>query len=152
MKSKLFGPNAFLVLFTVVSGFAEISGAMDKKEMTLGKEKLSVEIAQSEEEQEKGLMNRKVLPDGKGMLFIFKEEKPLHFWMKGTLIPLSIGYFSKDKILLETLDMEPASPMDQSPIIYSSKSPAMYALEVPKGWFKRKKIKLGNKFVLHERN
>ncbi len=120
--------------------------SFEHKTLVIGKNKLNVELAESPDQQEKGLMFRKKLSDDQGMLFIFTDEKLTSFWMKNTLVPLSIGYFDKDKTLLEILDMEPASPIDNSPPLYSNKKPAKFALEVPKGWFQRKKIKVGDKF------
>lgn len=108
----------------------------------LGKHTIEVEIADSLARQRQGLMNRDSLPEGKGMLFIYKYEDYLTFWMKNTLIPLSIAFFNEDKELLEILDMEvePLLILDSKRKRYRSKSKAKYALEVPKGWFRKKGI------------
>jgi hypothetical protein len=55
---------------------------------------LQVEIARTEKERARGLMRRRSLPDGKGMLFVFERDQILSFWMKDTLIPLSIAFIS----------------------------------------------------------
>ncbi len=84
------------------------------------------------------------------MLFMFMGEQYLSFWMKNTLIPLSIGYFDKNKKLIEVKDMEPVlGPVrdDQLPN-YPSSKPAMFAIEVPKGWFAKKKIKPNDTFTV----
>lgn len=120
----------------------------EAKIIFVGKQKIDVEIAQTKGEQEKGLMFREKLEAEKGMLFIFADERVAHFWMKNTLIPLSIGFFDNNKKLFQIIDMEPASPMDNSPPVFDSKKPARYALEVNKGWFKKKKISLGAKLGL----
>ena len=81
------------------------------------------------------------------MLFIFPDEQPRSFWMKNTFVPLSIGYFNAKKELIDMIDMEPAqSEMQNQFPTYASKGPAQYALEVPKGWFLKNKIKIGQKF------
>ena len=121
---------------------------LEKRSLTIGTQKLEVEIADNNEKRSHGLMFRKELKDGKGMIFIFENEQPLNFWMKNTLIPLSIGYFDKDKKLVDILDMQPASPMDVQPLTYPSTRPAKYALEVPLGWYAKHKIKPGTKFTL----
>lgn len=118
-----------------------------KKQIKIGSHKIIVEIAETEEQRSQGLMFRKELSSGSGMLFIFEEERPRSFWMKNTFVPLSIGYFDKNRKLLETYDMEPVvSEMDINPKVYPSKKKAQYALEVPMGWFKKNKIKIGTKF------
>jgi uncharacterized protein len=114
--------------------------------MQLGRETLDVEIANSPAERAKGLMGRKSLPEGSGMLFVFSKPQRLSFWMKNTLIPLSIGFFDEEKRLFQVIDM--ATPENGKLALYVSKAPAMYALEVPQGWFDRHGIGLGTKFVL----
>lgn len=137
--------NFFIAVILLFS----ISGqAFEKKTIFIGSKKLIVEVAETEAEMEQGLMYRKSLADGYGMLFIFDSERILSFWMKNTLIPLTIGFFDSNKKLLETIDMEPASPMDMTPKVYESSKPAKYAVEVPQGWFKKSKIKNGDKLKI----
>jgi uncharacterized membrane protein (UPF0127 family) len=97
---------------------------------------LEVEIARTETERAQGLMYRKSLDDGKGMLFIFEKDEILSFWMKNTLIPLSVAFIASDGRILEIRHMEPESLIP----VRSSRS-ARYALEVPRGWFERMGIK-----------
>jgi uncharacterized membrane protein (UPF0127 family) len=112
----------------------------------LGAKTLSVELADNHERQEQGLMFREKLSADGGMLFIFSAEEPLAFWMKNTVIPLSIGYFDHDKKLVRIIEMEPAIAGEKNPKSYPSGAPAMYALEMSKGWFARNKIAIGAKF------
>lgn len=105
------------------------------------KSSLSIEIADTEPEREKGLMFRYSLPADNGMLFVFNNERKLSFWMKNTFIPLDIAYISAEGIINEIYRME---PLDYS-IIYPSNKPAKYALEVNAGWFKKNGIKPGMK-------
>lgn len=116
--------------------------------LTLGNAQLEVEIADTESARNQGLMNRESLEENQGMLFIYPEPQILSFWMKNTLIPLSIGFFSKAKVLVQIEDMDP--PTSSNLRLYKSTKKAMYALEVPQGWFKRNKISLGEKFVLQD--
>lgn len=117
-------------------------------QIRIGKEILDVEIADTQESRAIGLMGRKTLPEGKGMLFVYDKAQRLAFWMKNTWIPLSIGFFDDQKILIKTLDMDP--PVGDHLIRYRSTAPARYALEVPQGWFERHKILVGNKFSFLE--
>src|SRR4051812_16345138 len=65
-----------------------------KAALTLGSAHLNVEIADTEDRRERGLMGRTSLKDSEGMIFIFDMATQQGFWMKDTLIPLSIGFFS----------------------------------------------------------
>jgi uncharacterized membrane protein (UPF0127 family) len=114
----------------------------------LASQRLTVEVAETREGRERGLMDRTVLPEGTGMLFIFDNEETLTFWMKDTLIPLAIGYFDKNKKLIDIQEMVPASPAQLEPVLYPSLHPAKYALEVPKGWFSRHKVATGAQLKL----
>lgn len=115
---------------------------------------IDVELAKTLEEQRHGLMYRKdKLGDSKGMLFIYKEERPLTFWMKNTFIPLSIAFFDKNRILINTEDMKPVSSIMETNIdISRSLQPAMFALEMDQGWFKKHKIVSGQKFDFEKDN
>ncbi len=109
---------------------------------------LKVEMATTYEQRAQGLMNRKTLAEGEGMLFVFDPPEVLSFWMKNTLIPLSIGFFRANKLLIDTQDMEPSNGPVREEFLprYTSSEPAMFAIEVPKGWFQKKKIKADSKF------
>jgi uncharacterized membrane protein (UPF0127 family) len=97
------------------------------------------EIARTDDQRERGLMWRQSLADGEGMLFVFEWDRILSFWMKNTLIPLSIAYIAYDGRILEIHDMEPRNLRP----VRSGRS-ARYALEVPQGWFARVGIKAGD--------
>ncbi len=108
-----------------------------------------VEVADRPEKQSRGLMYRDQLAEGRGMLFVFPYAREQKFWMKNTFIPLSIAYFDKNKILLNIIDMAPSKSLAQEDFpTYDSKGMAQFALEVPKGWFKKNGIKSGDKFEI----
>jgi uncharacterized membrane protein (UPF0127 family) len=100
---------------------------------------MEVELARTDQERTQGLMHRKSLEDGKGMLFIFDRDQIMSFWMKNTLIPLSIAFIASDGRILEIKDMEPLILS----AVQSSRS-ERYALEVPQGWFSRAGINIGD--------
>lgn len=110
----------------------------------LGDTSLDVEIADTEEKREKGLMEREELSEKSGMLFVYNTEKPLYFWMKNTKLPLSIAFFDKEKVLRQIEDMPP--PYSEKTL--RSKEPSRYALEVQRGWFERNNIRPGMKFTI----
>jgi uncharacterized membrane protein (UPF0127 family) len=106
---------------------------------------MTVELARTDAERTQGLMHRKTLADGAGMLFIFDRDQILSFWMKNTLIPLSVAFISKEGRILEIRDME---ALDETSV-RSSRS-ARYALEAPQGWFDRVGIKTGDILIPDE--
>lgn len=104
---------------------------------------LKTEIACSEKEKEYGLMNRKNLIVDTGMLFIFDKNQILSFWMKNTLIDLSIAYIDNDWNIIDIREMK---ANDLTPI--TSIKPAIFALEANPYWFYRNNIKIGDKIKM----
>ena len=100
---------------------------------------VQVEIADEEAEQKRGLMERTALAEDAGMLFVFPGERPLSFWMKDTLIPLSIAYIDGDGGIVDIQDM---APLDESS--HPSAAPAQYALEVNQGFFAERGVQVGD--------
>jgi len=107
-----------------------------------GKEvEVRVEVADTEPEHQLGLMGRTALPEDRGMLFVFDEEQELSFWMKDTLIPLSVAFMDSGGRIVDIQDMK---PLDDDPPHYVSAEPAQYALEVNQGFFEERGIKVGD--------
>lgn len=141
MSRKLF-LQSLLLFWCLHASSVEI--LFKKREIYLGGQKITVEVARSRAEVQRGLMFRtKPLSDGEGMLFEFSDEKVRSFWMKNTFIPLSIGFFDRHKKLIAIKEMKPVVSEMERPESYSSNSPAQYALEVRRGWFKHHKVSLG---------
>ena len=155
LKVKSEKNKTFLTLFTLHfslftllilnSGFAACSPQKQKTTvLSIEREnaaavEITVEIARTDEERSKGLMYRKVLPDGEGMIFVFDRDQQLSFWMKNTIIPLSIAFIASDGSIVEIKDMQP----NDLNSVKSSRS-VRYALEVPQGWFGRANVKTGD--------
>jgi uncharacterized membrane protein (UPF0127 family) len=152
MKRRFAPPSLRLAVLAAVISLAAIAlascrGAADRpqkglKEINLSCRgiEISAEVARTEDEMAKGLMFRTELPDGKGMLFAYTADQRLSFWMKNTLIPLSIAFIASDGTIVEILDMTPRSLAP----LRSTRS-VRYALEVPQGWFDRVGIKAGDR-------
>ena len=79
-----------------------------------GVQRFRVEIADTEQTRERGLMFRKSMAGDRGMLFDFKTPQPVAFWMKNTLIPLDIVFITADGRILSIA--RNAVPMDETPI------------------------------------
>lgn len=88
------------------------------------------EIADSPAEREIGLMHRKKLEPDHGMLFVYPEERMRGFWMKNTVIPLSIAFVASGGRVVHVAEMK---ALDET--VVPSEYPAMYALEMEHGWF-----------------
>ena len=141
----------FLILLTTVFPSCSSLESFEKIEIPIegrnGNVTVIAELARTAAQREQGLMHRKDLKDGYGMLFIFDRDEILSFWMKNTLIPLSIAFIAYDGRILEIHDMQPGN---LNPV-YSSRS-ARYALEVPQGWYDRVGIVAGDKLQLSKLN
>ena len=141
--NKHSGSSIFHILIVIFFAILSTSCSpkkLETKNITVIKsdgEKISVsaEIARTYEQRQHGFMNRKHIPDGTGMLFIFENDTILSFWMKNTPTALSIAFISSTGVIRETRDMTPFSLAS----VESSYS-VRYALEVPQGWFKKNNI------------
>jgi hypothetical protein len=102
--------------------------------------KLVAEVARTQEETSTGLMNRFSLKPDHGMLFVFDRAEPRSFWMKNTFIPLSIAFVAPDGRIVNIDDMAP-----QDETLHWSRGPAMYVIEMRKGWFAERGIRAGDR-------
>jgi len=137
------------------AGSAESSGATsapasELRNLTIetsgGEEvEVRVEVADTDPERARGLMGRTALAEDRGMLFVFEEEQELSFWMKDTLIPLSIAYMDSEGHIVDIQDMK---ALDDDPPHYTSAEPARYALEVNKGFFEERGVEVGDRAEL----
>jgi uncharacterized protein len=122
-----------------IAGFlaASVTAAADLPTavLTVGDHKATAEVVVTPEQRALGLMHRFSLKPDHGMLFVFERSEPLSFWMKNTFIPLSIAFIDADGRIVNIDDMKP-----QTEDTHWSKGPALYALEMRKGWFAEKGI------------
>lgn len=112
---------------------------LDTRIISVNGIEIEAEIADNSESRRTGLMNRKSMEENHGMLFVFDYDQKLSFWMKNTLIPLSIAYISAEGEILEIYDMQPESlrPVE-------SAASVRYALEMNRGWFERNGVGPGD--------
>lgn len=132
-------------IITIFSFFI-LTGCSEEKDLvsiTVGNDVYHIEVAVTREEQTVGLMNRNELEPYTGMIFTYKEDRKLSFWMKNTYVPLSIAFISKDGTIKEIHHMKPKS---LTPV--NSTHSVRYALELPQGSFERSGVSLGDKIVL----
>lgn len=142
---KLFAPALCIILFFALTGCQnDESKPVDDGtylSLNIGETTISVELAVSKEEQNRGLMYRREMPENNGMLFIFSSPTQMAFWMKNTYIPLDIAYIDSDGSILEIYAMYPQSTNS----VMSRNRNILYALEMNQGWFAKNKITPGTK-------
>ena len=103
---------------------------------------VQVEVADSKGERARGLMGRAELADDAGMVFVFPTDSTSAFWMKDTLIPLSIAFYDKSGTIVRILDMEPCT---RDPCtLYDPEASYRGALEVNRGAFERWGVREGD--------
>ena len=105
-----------------------------------GIHRIRAEVAATADERSRGLMMRKSLQPNQGMLFVFERVSTPCFWMKNTLIPLTIAFIAEDGEIATLTDMAPHDESSHCP-----SRPIRYALEMDQGWFKAKGIRVGDR-------
>lgn len=135
-----------LILVLLVPAFGQVKFKRGTLTISDGSKRvvLQVEVADTPASRAQGLMFRKQMDELAGMLFIFEEEAPWAFWMKNTLIPLSIGFMDSNWQVVDIKDMKVAPDPEKGPFeIYQSSKPFKYALEVNQCFFKRHSLGVG---------
>ncbi len=135
-RGRAFWPRsaALLLAFILIGlGWTGVATAqtLDKLEIatSTGVHVFSVEMAQTDSERERGLMYRRFLPGDRGMLFDFKREAPVMFWMKNTYIPLDMIFISRAGVV--TSIAANAEPLSER--LIPSGGPCYGVLEVNAG-------------------
>jgi uncharacterized membrane protein (UPF0127 family) len=136
-----------VALAVYLAGCALAAAAQDGPQMNLqrstlsaGMHQIEVQLAVTPAQRQTGLMFRKEMPQGEGMLFIFEEPAQQCFWMKNTLLPLTAAFVADDGTIVNLADMKP-----QTTDSHCSEKPVRYVLEMNVGWFAKKGIKPGSR-------
>ncbi len=107
-----------------------------------GMHNIRAEVATTPEQHQIGLMFRTAMGTNEGMLFIFERPAQQCFWMKNTLIPLSVAFISEDGTVVNIEEMAP-----QTLESHCSLKPVRHVLEMNAGWFARRGIKPGTRLL-----
>ncbi|TVQ27088.1 MAG: DUF192 domain-containing protein [Spirochaetaceae bacterium] len=134
------------LMLVATASFASCRDDRNLYELRIGSVTFHVEVVDTPETRERGLMERESLDPRHGMLFVFDESAHRSFWMKNTIIPLSIAYIDDRLAIREIHSMEPLS-LEPIP----SRLPARYALEVNQNEFDALGIGIGARIVPSER-
>ena len=122
-----------------------LAGCLDRGPVAVirgpgGAVEVSLEVAATPAERERGLMYRTSLAEGRGMLFVFDEDGNHGFWMKNTVIPLDMLFIARDG---RVVGIHPdATPLSTAQIGVGA--PLRYVLEVPGGWARRRGVAAGD--------
>ena len=134
-------------LLLIAIGMSVLASSAQQAQMNLPRTKLSagmhmldVQLAQTPQERQIGLMFRKDMPQHEGMLFVFEQPATQCFWMRNTLIPLTAAFVADDGTIVNLADMKPLS--DES---HCSTKPVRFVLEMNQGWFAKRNIQAGYK-------
>ncbi len=107
-------------------------------ELTAGMHVIRAELAITPAQQATGMMFRTEMPGNEGMLFVNDDLGTRCFWMRNTLIPLTIAFLADDGTIVNLADMQPRSEAS-----HCSAQPVRYALEMRQGWFAKRGLKAG---------
>jgi len=138
----LHGACALTLSFATWGAMAQTTPQLQlpRTKLSAGMHQLDVQLAQTPEQRQIGLMWRKEMPQHEGMLFVFEQAATQCFWMRNTLIPLSAAFVADDGTIVNIADMKPQS--DDS---HCSEKPVRFVLEMNQGWFAKRQLKAGYK-------
>ena len=135
-------PALFVLLMALTGGSRAHAQTLDVIKLTAGMHVVTAEVAATDATRTRGLMYRKELPTNHGMLFVFEQPSVQCFWMRNTVLPLSIAYMLDDGTITNIADM---APMTENS--HCSTAPVRYALEMEQGWFAKHGIQAGKKIM-----
>jgi hypothetical protein len=131
---------ASLALLAACAAAQEAPQRLAAIPLNAGMHNIRAEVAKTDAQRAIGLMHRREMAPHEGMLFVFGEANVQCFWMKNTLLPLSIAFLADDGTVVNIADMAPQA-LDS----HCSAKPVRYALEMNKGWFAQRGVKPGFK-------
>jgi uncharacterized membrane protein (UPF0127 family) len=134
---------ALAIALLAAAAFAqEPQTNLPRVKLTAGMHIIDAQVAATPEQRMTGLMHRQEMPQHEGMLFVFDYSAQQCFWMKNTLLPLSVAFVADDGTIANIDEMQPQT-LDS----HCSTKPVRYVLEMNKGWFAKKGIKAGQKLA-----
>jgi len=141
-----FTPRAVLALPGLLAAcFAAVAQTgpqprLDTVQLSAGMHLIRAELAVTPMQQATGMMFRTEMGANEGMLFVNADSGVRCFWMRNTLVPLSIAFIADDGTIVNLAEMKP-----QSDERHCSAAPVRYALEMNQGWFTKRGIKPGQR-------
>jgi uncharacterized membrane protein (UPF0127 family) len=136
------GTAALFAVAATVAAAQEGPQKLPAITLNAGMHLIQAEVAQTPEQRSTGLMFRSAMGPNEGMLFAFEAPGQQCFWMKNTLLPLSVAFVDDDGSVVNIENMKPQT-LDS----HCSKKPVRFVLEMNDGWFSRRGIKPGFKLT-----
>jgi uncharacterized membrane protein (UPF0127 family) len=130
----------FFAAFLLVAWSSLAHADLPEVTLTVAGHKATAEVASNDAQRSAGLMHRRMLPENRGMLFIFPDVAMHGMWMMNTYVPLSVAFLDREGRIINVEDMQP-----QTQNSHTAAKPAKYALEMNLGWFAKRGIKPGTK-------
>ena len=143
MKNDSWARNAGAIAMLCLAALASAQDGPQKLaqvRLNAGIHNINAELASTPQQREIGLMFRTAMAANDGMLFVFERSAKQCFWMKNTLIPLSVAFLADDGSVVNIDDMKP-----QTLASHCSAKPVRFVLEMNEGWFAKRGIKPGSK-------
>ena len=129
-----------MLWFAAIASAQEAPQKLAQVRLTAGIHNINAELASTPPQREIGLMFRTAMPANDGMLFAFEQPAQQCFWMRNTLIPLSVAFLGDDGSVVNIDDMKPQT-LDS----HCSAKPVRFVLEMNEGWFAKRGIKVGSR-------
>lgn len=149
MTSRLWKIPAWYLMMILLAGCSpstpsspHLDHAQSKLEtikLFLEGNEVEAEIARSRQEIATGMMFRQTMGQNEGMLFVYGKPRRVGFYMKNTVIPLSVAYMDPEGKILEIHDLQPLNTTS----IRAKTSQIQFVLEMPQGWFESNQVEPG---------
>jgi uncharacterized membrane protein (UPF0127 family) len=127
---KLFKPWGLVAALVALPALGQ---SLPVLELSAGMHRIEAEVANAQETRMTGLMQRRAMPQQRGMLFVFDAEARHCMWMKNTLIPLAVAFLDDRGRIVNIEEMLP-----QTEDNHCAAKPVRYALEMNAGWFRQR--------------
>ena len=127
-----------LAAATIAQAQTEAQPKLQTIHLQAGMHVIRAEVAVTPAQRAAGLMFRREMGTSEGMFFAFPQPGLQCFWMRNTLLPLTIAFIDDDDTIVDVVDMQPLNEGN-----HCSSRPVRYALEMNQGWFAKRGIKPG---------
>ncbi len=136
--------SVFVLLALIATNLlAQTPQRLPSVQLQAGMHQIQAQLAQTDEQRAIGLMHVREMPQHTGMLFVFEQPGRQCFWMRNTLLPLSIAFLTDEGRIVNIAEMQALDEKSQ----HCSNEPVRYALEMNQGWFAKRGFKAGSKLA-----
>ena len=141
----------FILSWALIAGGCATT-SLEKGVIEINGQKLTVEIAQTDVQQQKGLGGRSIMPENEGMLFLFTNDSQPIFWMKDMEFGLDLIWIKDNQVIEITANVPPPTLASENLALYQPAKPINKVLEVNAGWAKKHEINVGMNINFQKQN